>query len=85
MTIDIINAIIDGGVLVFIVLVSTVGISADALDWNHGVCKKNGLPWKSFDMDSQGGRGYNAGDETIWISWPVDHNFTKKVCDFLED
>lgn len=38
--------------------------------WNHGVCRKNGMNWRQFDTDSQGGRGYRAGDEICWISWP---------------
>ncbi len=41
-------------------------------DWNYGICRTNGLSWKCFDVDSQGGRGYNAGSECIWISYPVD-------------
>ena len=40
--------------------------------WNKGICKENGLPWKIFDTDSQGGRGYRAGDKRIWISYRVD-------------
>ena len=38
--------------------------------WNNGVCAKNMIPWKKFDMTSQGGRGYNAGDEYCWITYP---------------
>ena len=40
--------------------------------WNGGVCKKNGRSWILQDKDSQGGRLYRAGEETVWISWPVD-------------
>lgn len=42
-------------------------------DWNKGVCKKTGEKWKMFDLDSQGGRGYNSGDHYIWISYRVDN------------
>ena len=38
--------------------------------WNHGICKANGLRWEYFDTDSQGGRGYKAGDRAMWVSWP---------------
>lgn len=47
-------------------------------DWNDGICKDTGMPWKSFDVDSQGGRGYKSinynGGKTywIWISYGVD-------------
>ena len=40
--------------------------------WNSGVCRENGEPWVLFDRDSQGGRGYVAGDIRCWISWSVD-------------
>ena len=40
--------------------------------WNGGVCAENGLPWVPFDVDSQGGRGYVAGDRYCWISYKVD-------------
>ena len=40
--------------------------------WNHGICAEYNEPWLSFDMDSQGGRGYKCRDRVIWISWPVD-------------
>mgnify|MGYP003121001119 CR=1 FL=1 len=41
--------------------------------WNNGVCKDNGKEWVLFDMDSQGGRGYRAGNYMCWISWSVDN------------
>lgn len=44
----------------------------ERLIWNNGICPDNGLPWQQFDTDSQGGRGYKAGDKYCWISWPVD-------------
>lgn len=45
---------------------------SEAKQWNRGVCRENGLRWVHFDTDSQGGRGYRAGDCYCWISWPVD-------------
>ncbi len=40
--------------------------------WNNGICRSNGEKWISFDMDSQGGRGYRAADYYCWISYNVD-------------
>lgn len=46
--------------------------------WNGGLCRKTGTPWVLFDRDSQGGRGYQSGNEITWISWPfVDHRRSK--------
>jgi len=39
-------------------------------EWNGGICKNNGKPWKCFDVNSQGGRGYEADGYYCWISWP---------------
>ena len=40
-------------------------------EWNEGSCDRCGYPWKSFDMDSQGGRGYKCVCvRRIWISYP---------------
>lgn len=44
--------------------------------WNNGICADTGDHWVSFDMDSQGGRGYTSEDYTVWISWPgIDRNY----------
>lgn len=50
----------------------------DYKNWNHGICKKNGKPWVCFDVDSQGGRGYKAGNCSIWISYPVDKRIRRR-------
>ena len=42
----------------------------EAAVWNGGVCKETGEPWRLFDRDSQGGRGYRSGPRTMWISYP---------------
>ena len=55
----------------------------DALTWNNGICKENGLPWEYFDSDSQGGRGYKAGGHTCWISWPGVDDKKKIIKKFL--
>ncbi len=57
------------------VIILAFGLVASRLErneWNGGVCKKNGLPWVYFDTDSQGGRGYQAGDQVTWQSWGHD-------------
>lgn len=41
--------------------------------WNAGHCLEDGSPWRHFDTDSQGGRGYKCEHgHCEWISWPVD-------------
>lgn len=47
----------------------------DYKKWNKGICAQNGMPWRSRDVDSQGGRMYQAGDITCWISYPVDRGY----------
>lgn len=61
--------IILGAVVVY-VLGIFLAYSFERREWNHGVCRENGLPWVYFDSDSQGGRGYKAGDRFCWISCP---------------
>ena len=54
-------------------LFSAIGIwgyTSEKKEWNNGKCKENGLSWSKFDNDSQGGRGYVAGNQYCWISWP---------------
>jgi hypothetical protein len=41
-------------------------------EWNGGICAASGKPWKLFDRDSQGGRGYTDGANYCWISFRVD-------------
>ena len=42
--------------------------------WNGGFCPQCYREWRSFDTDSQGGRGYkcDACGQHIWISYSVD-------------
>lgn len=53
----------------FLVL-GLIGSRLERREWNNGICKQTGQPWRYFDTDSQGGRGYNSGQYYIWISWP---------------
>lgn len=41
-------------------------------EWNGGICAASGKPWKLFDYDSHGGRGYTDGTNYCWISYSVD-------------
>jgi hypothetical protein len=42
-------------------------------EWNKGYCRETGYPWKSFDMDSSGARGYKDGfGNYLWVSYGVD-------------
>lgn len=58
------------GAIVPVVLLASAGILMDYRDWNRGVSRKSGRPWKAFDRDSNGGRGYTDGaGNYIWLSW----------------
>ena len=51
-------------------LVMPLAWMAERSDWNKGKCRC-GKPWKQFDADSQGGRGYKcARNHYTWISYP---------------
>ena len=55
--------------------VGTCAKNNEAKSWNNGVCEECNTPWKNFDTDSQGGRGYKCGCgefHTTWISYAVD-------------
>lgn len=60
----------------FLILVAVaivcIGFVAELRAWNKGRCPKCGNPWRNFDTDSQGGRGYSCGCRRIWISYPID-------------
>ena len=51
-----------------------LGTYLERKDWNGGICKASGKPWKQFDTNSQGGRGYTDGEldseNYCWISYP---------------
>lgn len=49
---------------------SLFGSVSERREFNNGICRANGLPWEYFDTNSQGGRGYRAGDYVCWVSWP---------------
>jgi len=64
--------------LLSLFIVMILARSAEKKIWNNGICVETGEPWKHFDTDSQGGRGYtsidgNSGkDVYTWISYNVD-------------
>lgn len=65
------------GVAVTFVLILVVGVFAgywrERTAWNGGRCRMCAGEWKSFDMDSQGGRGYSCPcGKHLWVSWPID-------------
>ena len=76
---------------VFVLLLMVVGgwfqFRYERRIWNGGF-HSCGDPWKLFDMDSQGGRGYICRSPQheqmphIWISYPkVDAAIRKEVAD----
>lgn len=51
-----------------------IAISRERKAWNRGVSPE-GEPWRRFDTDSQGGRGYtDFSGNYCWISWPIDRS-----------
>jgi hypothetical protein len=69
---DILGIIVGGGVTLFFLVGIIWQYRNERRDWNGGVCPDCGTPWRSFTMDSQGGRGYNCETHcnSIWISYP---------------
>lgn len=48
-----------------------LGSRLEGWQWHGGHCSRCGSPWRYFDTDSQGGRGYKCGcGRCIWVSWP---------------
>ena len=68
------------GFLLFIACGSVWAYFNDKKKWNNGICEASGQPWVCFDMDSQGGRGYNDGEgNIIWISYSADKNYIHRT------
>lgn len=62
--------------LIFLIVIVWLAINSEYKEWNNGVCKKSCKPWKHFDNDSQGGRGYTDGQGNYcWISYNIDTNY----------
>jgi hypothetical protein len=62
----------------FILIGITCCIILEYKDFNKGVCPKCGKKWKTYCMNSQGGRGYCCPDcdQWAWVSYPfIDNNF----------
>lgn len=62
------------GYVVFATSMTIVVFYSDRKDYNDGFCPKCGHPWRCFDIDSQGGRGYwcDKCGNVIWVNFPVD-------------
>jgi len=61
-----------GGIVIFVGLMAWAR-AGEKKEWNNGTNALNGREWVSFDVDSQGGRGYDDGvGNTIWITYGVD-------------
>lgn len=61
-------------VIGFVIGAVTVGLLDGYLterrEWNDGICRDTGEPWQRIDRTSQGCRGYESGDHTLWLSYP---------------
>ena len=67
-----IEAIIIGGAVVLFAIMLTWAWRGERRRFNGGWCPECQNPWRYFDTDSQGGRGYKCDPckTTIWISYP---------------
>lgn len=55
--------------LVALVVGAVVVYRLERREWNGGV-SPTGEPWRHFDTDSYGSRGYkNSAGDVCWISW----------------
>ena len=66
--------IISGVVLLFVSLMFWAR-AREAAEYNGGLCVGCGEPWRHFDNDSQGGRGYTCDGcgRGTWVSyWGID-------------
>lgn len=69
--------------IIVTILIGVIGVSLgfifEYIVWNKGICKSNNIQWEYFGSDSQGGRGYRAGEFVCWISYPfIDNKRSKK-------
>lgn len=66
-------------IAVGLILAST-GYITERMKWNGGISPFDGTPWKRFDMDSQGDRGYQDENGNVcWISWPfIDTDYKEE-------
>ena len=56
-----------------ILAIGVSGYRSEKKLWNGGQCFKCQAPWRGFDMDSQGGRGYKCMCQpylVLWVSYP---------------
>ena len=49
-----------------------LAIQCERREWNNGICRKNGQPWRLFGVGMNGDREYEAGRQICFISYPVD-------------
>lgn len=55
---------------VFIIWLAWYGYKHDKRDWNGGICKESGKPWRYFDTASDGSMGFTDDEgHYIWISF----------------
>jgi len=72
---DVIGVVVGFGVMGFMIAGAVWQCFNERRDWNDGICPRCLTPWRSFDVDSQGGRGYNCETRcsSIWVSWLHEH------------
>lgn len=75
---DVIMCTIMGSVVLFIGIGIVWARKQEKKNWNNGVCPYCGKPWKVFDADSTGARGYKCENmHHCWISYNSIDRFFK--------
>ena len=73
---DILGILVGCAFLVIMIVGGALCRREEIRDWNGGCCGC-GLPWRSFDVSSQGCRGYKCDNpfhvpRVFWITYDVD-------------
>ena len=56
----IVNLVVCGSVLIFIIVGGTYSYLCTKKEWNNGRCSRCHSQWQSFDIDSSGAVGYKC-------------------------
>ena len=62
----------------FVIVVVFCAIRFEECDWNNGFCKRHGMKWVSFDVDSSGAVGYTCNSRCY--TWQSYKNRKHDIC-----
>ena len=60
-------------------------VQSERREWNNGICRKNGQPWRSCGIGMNGDREYEAGRQICFISYHVDKGEVRPELVVVED